>query len=1291
MLVLTALIFAVHAPLHAQYTTEGKDFWIAFSSNMGIVSKSVTLQIRITATEKTIIHGSYTENPSLNFIDTIPEGTVYTRALSEKERSAVYTASYSVTKKSLHITADRSVSVYALNQYNYTTDATNIIPTVNLGTDYYQLSYIPSGTSSDGYLVLATRDGTKVYDDGKLVANLNQGEVVGMYYGTVDLTGKHVYTNYPVAYFTATECALIPLNKSACDCLYQQLVPTSSWGKNFMVPVTGRGTERIRVVASQDGTSFTYKGGILRKDIGRGLTKLKAGEFSELEIYRNEGGCYIESNKPVAIGSYLVGGSHNGAGDGDPSLGWIPPIEQAVYNSTIAPFVPFGATALNAHYALIITPTATRDQTTVIIGDSKPAALTGNEWVTGANPLMSFRTIPLTKGGVGYHFENRNGFMIMGYGTGNAESYYYLAASAMRKLDAYFKVNGQHYQDLIDQTFCADRIEVEANIELFMSSAAGHLKWFINGTEDVGLRDKLSWKKAPGNGKYTVMMRIVDSNDKIYEKSTNFTVSCQGLMDDVQTVQAGYSVEVDMLANDVLDDVFFQQPVNLLDSIFLPPKSGTVSAAGTGRDTRFVYTHTGSGNMTNQIDSFGYEATFFNSGTNTWKKDRAMVYVYIMYDENGGAACYSTPYTVHLREQPAGVVFDWFTTDGAADGSGATRQLPPMTVDGQWLVKPKTPDPDAPWNVAGGFPEGLFTLHVNESVPAPMRWTGAMDTDWHNPGNWVEMRGAAGNDVYEHPVRWAPSTCTDVTVSSGAPHFPELKTPAACRKITVENRAMLANPHVLSYDSARVEIQFNSLERDRFVMWSAPLQSMYSGDYHFRNRAGRPVWGDVYVNLFQQAHPNGDPAQVNMLTATFGELDRDFPLGTAFNIKVVNNVETRSEKWIFPRAEKSYTDAARPSNPPYVLNRSREGRFITDGVQMNGNRFELPVASSHKLGNIIQVVNPYLAYLNVNEFLRNNQTKLATGGYLIWDGNVENGFTAVKTGDAGYRPGMRYVFNGPVPLTPEYIPPLQSFFVTGNAPAITSVQMSPEWTTTAPPKASGDYQLRSLQNGEVDSGVLHITAMQHDRTAYATLQYERRANMQYDSHTDVPAIIFDANPLSLYTLTVQHEPMAIFTGNDFQSRTTPLGLYVHNAGEVTFTFDGLERFGHNVYLIDKLKHREIDLQRTPNYTFTVNRSDSPSWPRINDRFALRMEYTGVHNGAADESENLKTAVHENMIYVWSAAGIISELEVYNINGVQVYSAHSEAKKHLVHVTRGMMYLIKAKTGDREEIKKVLVS
>jgi hypothetical protein len=586
-------------------------------------------------------------------------------------------------------------------------------------------------------------------------------------------------------------------------------------------------------------------------------------------------------------------------------------------------------------------------------------------------------------------------------------------------------------------------------------------------------------------------------------------------------------------------------------------------------------------------------------------------------------------------------------------------------------------------------------VHVNDAGAAkPMRWTGLKNQDWYNPENWVETV-TTNNGTYESPVSWPPAACTDVVISTGVSHYPELADSAWCRCITVQDRALLKNPHVLHYDSARVELQLKATERDRFVMWSAPLSDMYSGDYHFKSgNPPAPQWGDVYMNLFQQANPAGGTANKNTFTATFGDPGVKLTRGMAFNLKVTSTSVSRDRTWTFPQPDDWYKDRYNERYPlSGNLERGSRHHFITHGASMApaDTTFALDVPANADY-DLVQVVNPYLAFLDVTKFLQGNTT-LSPAGYLIWNGSFDTGFNAATT------TGNRYVYTTNPTVSavsadhPNLIPPLQSFFVQkANAyvgTSIPSVRMSPNWTTTVP--GNPPYVLRA---SAVENGALRIHAIHGNSNSYALLRHDAQALPEYSDREDVRTLFFDELPLTVYSLTPQREPLAINASGAFGLQETPLGLRLTEGETVRLEFSGMETFGHNVYLIDREQNNfRLDLQQTPEYTFTVTRpAGSNGVMEVNNRIVLQMEYTG--RGLVGVAETPVPQVvfgsRAGHIRVRALSGTLRHIDVYNLLGMPVYTSNVETTDLDIPVAGAQTYIVRVLTSETAVTEKVVV-
>ena len=505
--------------------TGGTEFWLTFGKNSTHSnSDTLDLQVRIVGgTHPTtgVIHftnlGTSTD-ASVEF--NIAAQQVFTYNLNKIQKKAVYDTITGKTNHSIHIISNETVTVYALNQCVATTDATNILPVSTLGDEYFQISYIPRNASNverfDAYAVIGTQNNTHLYHNGDYVTTLNTGEV---YYKTshTDMTGAHITADNLVAFFALNQGAYIPFEcKGYLDCLMQQLAPVHTWGKKFFVPVSHCKRDIVRIVASQDQTNITQIGGRLLYPEGgqTNLSNLQAGQFVELEVSLENNGCYIQANKPVGVCTYLTGSLYNNSDenrDSDPAQCWLPSVEQTVTDALISPFIPTGETKLKTHYALILTPTNTKNNTRVTIGDGAAIELSGS-WNDNSAANMSFYRLPMSDSTASYYFTNEAGLIILCYGVGPDESYYYLAYSDMRNLDAAFYANDIYYQNLPSHLFCVNDIEFSAEVNI-TNTEIESLQWYIDGVEEISAQDSLIWHKYFSANEYHIKM-VLHSIDK---------------------------------------------------------------------------------------------------------------------------------------------------------------------------------------------------------------------------------------------------------------------------------------------------------------------------------------------------------------------------------------------------------------------------------------------------------------------------------------------------------------------------------------------------------------------------------------------------------------------------------------------------------------------------------------------------------------------------------------------------------------------------------------------------------
>lgn len=528
--IITFFLFLIFAcSLSAQVETRGSDFWVTFGNNANAPSSGVYLQLRIVAKQAVTGKITFTEDSKVVPFS-ISENGVFNYTLSDSERAASYSLQTGINSKSIRIQTDNDipVTVYAFNTYQALADATNLLPVPTLGNDYYHLGRAANQNDrADNYMVVATQDNTILYENGQDVAHLSTGQV---YFrradGTKDLSGYHITSNKPIAYFTAHNYQIID---GGGDNIFQQLTSINTWGTNFIVPVSLRGVELVRVIASHNGTKVTQTGATLPKSStpANPTYTLNAGEYVEFQISLANNGCHIQSDKPIQVCSYMVGMNY-GSGvltNGDESLVWIPPVEQSVQTALIA---PFGSERLTSHYALIVTPTATKGKTTIKIGTGETKLLDSQngKWYDNPTSGMSFYNLQLTETSASYVFDNEEGLIVYGYGFGYFISYYYMAASSIRQLNPSFYINDVHFQNANGQTYCNIPFKFRAELKFPLSSSPGHIRWYINGTEETSAQDKIEWTKPslPLNTPQEIKLVVVSAENKQLTTKSTITV-----------------------------------------------------------------------------------------------------------------------------------------------------------------------------------------------------------------------------------------------------------------------------------------------------------------------------------------------------------------------------------------------------------------------------------------------------------------------------------------------------------------------------------------------------------------------------------------------------------------------------------------------------------------------------------------------------------------------------------------------------------------------------------------------
>ena len=516
-------------PVTAQTpTTQGKEFWASFMRNGYNTSYGNYNNFTLIASAKHACTVTVT-NPITNWSDSfsVQENGVATYSVN---RNQGYNDQMGgKANKGLFITSTDTISLYIANEAENSYDAANVLPASALGSQYMIQSYKAVGDQSShpgdsraSFLVLATEDGTEVqitpscmtYDNHAAgqpyTVTLNRGEcyhVLNKNQGAAtntdgDFSGTTVVSaeNKPIAVFNGNSITSVPGGLSTgYDHVFEQAMPTDYWGKRFVVTSTrcpsymNLQPDQIKVIALNDNTTVTSN--------GAELFTLDAGQSDIFTMDLVSNPCtYLEADNPIAV--FLYQHSH-GSGNpayGDPSMVWISPVEQTVYEVT---FSTFAVQEVEVHYVNVVCYSENVSQMTL----------------DGVDISSSFRPVPAapdfsyTRYQVDHSAHTLRcpgGFIAHVYGIGQAEGYAYSVGSSAKQLTKQLYVNDILSTELPNgYSVCQGEtvsFRVETNYEF------DHVEWeFGDNANAMGAEVTHAYASAGNFAVQSVVFRSIDN------------------------------------------------------------------------------------------------------------------------------------------------------------------------------------------------------------------------------------------------------------------------------------------------------------------------------------------------------------------------------------------------------------------------------------------------------------------------------------------------------------------------------------------------------------------------------------------------------------------------------------------------------------------------------------------------------------------------------------------------------------------------------------------------------------
>ncbi|MFT5820544.1 MAG: hypothetical protein ACI8ZM_001787 [Crocinitomix sp.] len=382
-LIFLAFIFSFNSNAQTNYL-EGTEFWFGFMENMGpIATSNIAITSNNGASGLVEIPASgwsqsFTVAPNSSIEIILP--------LDMTQPSGTGSFPFGV-----YITADDTISVYAINRTGASDDATMVKPKKALGFNYYVSAWKEDSPMDDlsEFIIVSTADETTVNitDPAGDVSTvtLNEGELY-QYQSSSQLTGTLIESvcnpdgkSFPIAVFSGARATVVG-SVGSRDHIVSQMYPIEDWGTSFnMAPLPYAEDHFLYVIASEDGTIVTING------TNYGLNK---GEFLNLNQI---GPSYISANNPISVQLYTRGADFipDTNLDGDPLMINVSPDNLGVLNTRFFSFEYTGFGFVYPQNVQIVTVTTNT-------GNIYLDGTLVSDWVVNPeNPLFSFAEITL--------------------------------------------------------------------------------------------------------------------------------------------------------------------------------------------------------------------------------------------------------------------------------------------------------------------------------------------------------------------------------------------------------------------------------------------------------------------------------------------------------------------------------------------------------------------------------------------------------------------------------------------------------------------------------------------------------------------------------------------------------------------------------------------------------------------------------------------------------------------------------------------------------------------------------
>lgn len=512
--------------------------------------------------------------------------------------------------------------------------------------------------------------------------------------------------------------------------------------------------------------------------------------------------------------------------------------------------------------------------------------------------------------------------------------------------------------------------------------------------------------------------------------------------------------------------------------------------------------------------------------------------------------------------------------------------------------------------------------------------------------------------------------------------------------------ATLLNQHYLTYNKARVEFEMTP----NTAYWMAsPLKDVYAGDMYAPTSGGQQrtpaftdiTYGDETTNnrwdpaFYQKAWDSGiqyaasdansdgvptdgEIASVNIVPSNwsieYNDVTVPYSVGKGFYARVETETPPTDGK-VMVRLPKADTDYKyEPATRALNTVAQKTSKPNMSDVDASGN-VTIKLSDVDGDGNHFLIGNPYMAYIDIEKFLAENNTVLGNKYWTI----SPSGTASVGT------PDVDWVSEE----TTGNIAPMQAFFVerAGYNPespfdetglADLTVTFTPEMMVAQATATSGT----TTRAYTASNPQLTLTASSANGKSRAAVIQKSDASNQYESDKDAVTLLdSELDAPTVYTVAGNYAA-AVNAIHDYKN--VPLGVYADADEEVELTIEGASQLVEPLYLYDAVTRSTTPIE-SDSYTLNLQGSS-------HGRYFLTTD-----EGITVESDiRIYSPADGQLIIASTPSDKLKQVQVYDLSGRVVDSRQNIGMTTCQISVPGGIYIIRAESEHGEAQAKLKV-